>query len=257
MAEEIKTSVPLIDRVIELQPARLINVEGYTYVDKDKTITMFKPPVASTIEIHTLSGLVGLLEENVENFENIDGASFVVHVEAYDEVSLIATSSDVFGRRAQPVKVKALKPERAFSFNAYMPQEEFVIALRSLFVQTLQLELLAEVAGNLAKETEIRQEDDGFTQRVTAKDGVVRLKEVTVKPRVTLQPFRTFLEVEQPEGEYIFRVQHDERKGNLCALFEADGGLWKLKSLDLVKGWLKNALSGSANETVNNLRVIA
>lgn len=257
MAEEIKTNVQLIDRVIELQPARLFNVGGFDYIDKDKAVSMFKPPVPKTIEIHTLSGLVGLLEENVERFGSIDGASFVVHVEAYDQVSLIATSSDVFGWRMQPVKVTALEPEKTFAFNTYVPQEEFVIALRSLFVQTWQLDQLAELAGNLAKETEIRQEDDGFTQRVTAKDGVVRLKEVTVKPRVTLQPFRTFLEVEQPDGEYIFRVQHDERRGNLCALFEADGGLWKLKSLDNVKGWLKNALAASDNAVVNGLKVIA
>ena len=257
MAEEIKTSVPLIDRVIELQPARLIDIEGYTFIDKDKTASMFKPPVPSAIEIHTLSGFVGLLEQNVEKFGTTDGLNFVVHVESFDEVSLIATSSDVFGRRAQPVKVKALRPERQFAFNQYHAQEEFVIALRSLFVQTPELDAVAELAGNLAKQSEVRQEDDGFTQRVTAKDGVVRLKEITVKPRVSLQPFRTFLEVDQPAGEYIFRIQHDERRGNLCALFEADGGLWKLRAMDLVRAWLRTNLAGSSVAGVSDLQVIA
>ena len=257
MADETKATVPVIDRVIELQPARLLDVDGFPYIDKGNIVAMFKPPIATTLEVHTLSGFVGMLEGDVEAFASELYPNIAVQVEAYDEVALIATDSDKYGRRFKPVVAKALKPEKQFAFNQYMAQEEFVIALSSLFVQTESLLALAQVAGNLAKETEIRQEDDGFTQRVTAKDGVVRLKEITVKPRVTLQPFRTFLEVDQPEGEYIFRVQHDERRGNLCALFEADGGLWKLKAMDILSSWLKNQLAGSTNVVVNGLKVIA
>ena len=84
-------------------------------------------------------------------------------------------------------------------------------------------------------------------------DGMPPIVSADIKPRVTLQPFRTFLEVEQPAGEYIFRVQ----PGNSCALFEADGGLWRLKAMDLVKGWLKNNLAASTNPVVSNLQVIA
>lgn len=39
-------------------------------------------------------------------------------------------------------------------------------------------------------------------------------------------PFRTFLEVEQPESEFLLRV--DAEKG--IGLFEADGGIWKLEA---------------------------
>ena len=38
--------------------------------------------------------------------------------------------------------------------------------------------------------------------------------------------FRTFLEVEQPESEFLLRVDPDEGIG----FFEADGGIWKLEA---------------------------
>ena len=49
---------------------------------------------------------------------------------------------------------------------------------------------------------------------------------VEVRPRVQLRPFRTFLEVEQPESEFLLRVDADKGIG----LFEADGGVWKLEA---------------------------
>ena len=47
-----------------------------------------------------------------------------------------------------------------------------------------------------------------------------------VRPYVNMQPFRTFLEVEQPESVFLLRL---DGNGNV-GLFEADGGVWKLEA---------------------------
>lgn len=249
-------SVPVIDRVIELQPARTLDVHGFTYIDKDKAVELFKPAVPQPLSIHTLSGFMGLLELDFEGFRGTDSGVFI-QVESFDEVNLVGAVSDPFGRRQTFIKAKALPPERRFRFNEYMPQEEFNIGLRSLFVQTSELDGLVALAGNIAKEAEVRQQDDGFSQSVTAKAGVHLVREVVVKPRVTLKPFRTFHEVEQPDSDFIFRVQHSDTKGNLCALFEADGGRWKNIATETVRQWLTNAVHGSHELQVNALAVIA
>lgn len=57
---------------------------------------------------------------------------------------------------------------------------------------------------------------------VSGLDAVCKL----VRPRIKLQPFRTFLEVAQPESEFLLRV--DSEKG--IAFFEADGGIWRLEA---------------------------
>jgi hypothetical protein len=49
-------------------------------------------------------------------------------------------------------------------------------------------------------------EDSGITQKVGMKTGAVLKTTETLRPRVTLAPFRTFREVVQPASEFIFRV---------------------------------------------------
>ena len=63
-------------------------------------------------------------------------------------------------------------------------------------------------------------------KQVEARQGVDLKAMVAVKPRVKLIPFRTFLEVPQPESEFLLRVDKDKGVG----FFEADGGIWKLEA---------------------------
>lgn len=79
--------------------------------------------------------------------------------------------------------------------------------------------------------------DNGVTQTVEARQGVALNAVVEIKPRVMLRPFRTFLEVEQPESEFLLRVDPDEGIG----FFEADGGIWKLEAKkNIADYFLKN-----------------
>lgn len=79
--------------------------------------------------------------------------------------------------------------------------------------------------------------DNGVTQTVEARQGVALNAMVEIKPRVMLRPFRTFLEVEQPESEFLLRVDPDEGIG----FFEADGGIWKLEAKkNIADYFLKN-----------------
>ena len=54
-----------------------------------------------------------------------------------------------------------------------------------------------------------------------------------------LKPFRTFLEVAQPESEFILRVND---KGNI-GLFEADGGVWKLEAKRNIAAYFEKELA--------------
>ena len=56
-----------------------------------------------------------------------------------------------------------------------------------------------------------------------ARQGVSLKTMVAVKPRVALRPYRTFLEVDQPESEFLLRLDDNGNVG----LFEADGGMWE------------------------------
>lgn len=53
------------------------------------------------------------------------------------------------------------------------------------------------------------------------------------------RPFCTFLEVEQPESEFLLRVDPDEGIG----FFEADGGIWKLEAKKNIADYFKANLA--------------
>ena len=53
-----------------------------------------------------------------------------------------------------------------------------------------------------------------------------------------LKPYRTFVEVEQPESKFVFRMQ----TGPEMALFEADGGAWRIQAMKNIKEYLEKEL---------------
>ena len=85
--------------------------------------------------------------------------------------------------------------------------------------------------------------DDGISQRVTVRDGVVRVNDVVIKNPVYLRPFRTFCEIDQPESPFILRIKNSDGKGvPEIALYEADGGLWKHRAIQGIQAYLDKAL---------------
>lgn len=80
--------------------------------------------------------------------------------------------------------------------------------------------------------------DNGVTQTVEARKGVALMGNVQIKPRVTLRPFRTFLEIEQPESEFILRLDDDGE----INLIGADGGAWKLEAVRNIAAYFETQL---------------
>ncbi len=103
---------------------------------------------------------------------------------------------------------------------------------------------ILKIVGNI-KDKAVRQYgDDGITQQVTAKTGLALVEDVPVPNPVMLAPFRTFMEVEQPESKFVFRMKRGD-DGPECALFEADGGAWKLEAMKRIKAYLQAELDGT------------
>ncbi|MEL7059468.1 MAG: hypothetical protein AAGN46_05525 [Acidobacteriota bacterium] len=106
-------------------------------------------------------------------------------------------------------------------------------------------ELLLYIARIKDDVTDVR-EDDGVSQSYAAvASGPKAAGEtawVPVPGRVILQPWRTFHEVDQPSSVFTFRMRKG-RSGPELALFEADGGMWRLEAMRSVKGRLEELLA--------------
>lgn len=122
--------------------------------------------------------------------------------------------------------------------DGFREQEKAIIELRSRFAPSEGVDYLLDLLSRISKDSGVTTNDNGISQTVEARQGVALKANVQVRPRVSLRPFRTFQEVEQPESEFLLRLDEEGRIG----LFEADGGMWKLTARRTVKAFLESAL---------------
>lgn len=189
------------------------------------------------IQLSTLTGLVEYIRENLD--AEIYRKRMMIQVVSETEVRLLSQFNEDM-KRWEVVDVKARVPE--ICLDRFLEQEKFIIQMQSMFLDTPDKALVMQVAGNVEDRTVASYGDDGVTQRATVRTGIANMEDVVVPNPVRLKPFRTFHEVGQPEIEFVFRMKNAER-GISCALFEADGGMWKFHAVHEIAEYLKAELA--------------
>jgi hypothetical protein len=187
----------------------------------------------AALQVRSLSGLVDYLISNFDSDQLSEQK--MIHIVSPTEVIAFSTFNRDY-QRNEYIKATAMLP--AFQFDRWYDSEDFNIKLQSAFVKNDYRDIMLQVVGNIREENVRQVGDDGISQAVQAKVGVATVATVQVPNPVVLAPFRTFVEVDQPESEFIFRMQN----GPKCALFEADGGAWKLSAMRNIKEFLQAAL---------------
>ena len=116
--------------------------------------------------------------------------------------------------------------------------EEAMIALRTRFQPTADTEYALKLLSDITTGSHVTYNDNGIATTIVTKTGVALQQNATIKPIVTLRPYRTFQELEQPESEFLIRI--NERGINFI---EADGGMWKLTARQTIKKYIEAALA--------------
>lgn len=127
----------------------------------------------------------------------------------------------------------------SISVNQYMSQEHAVIELQSLYAVTDDRDYLLALLSRIDVNQGVSSVDNGISQEVSVRTGAVLKEQQTVQPIVHLQPYRTFLEVEQPASDFLLRLDKDGHP----ALYEADGGAWKLEAKRNIAAYLGEKLA--------------
>ncbi|TCJ05062.1 hypothetical protein [Cytobacillus praedii] len=198
---------------------------------------LIEDPTPSPLQVRSLSGLVEYIQSEFDKDEFIQR---MIHVVSPTEVVAFSSFNGNY-KRNDYIEANAMLP--AFTFDRFYDSEDFNIKLQSAFVKNDDRDIMLKVVGNIKEEAVQTVGDDGVSQSVVAKTGVATVGNVLVPNPVVLAPYRTFVEVVQPESEFIFRM----RKGPECALFEADGGAWKLAAMRNIKEYLEASLAQEIN----------
>lgn len=215
-----------------------IDYAGRKYTDK-QMVALPQAITAAALNTSTLTSVTDYITSQADS-EALEGTGkFIAHVVSHDCVKLY---KELNADKKRDSLISASIDGCKFQFGQFMSVEQFIINLQSLFVQGESTANLLEFIGSVQDGTAVKQQDDGVTQRVTAKTGVSLAKTVPVPNPVYLRPFRTFAEIEQPQSAFVFRVRKDEQRGVTAALFEADGAAWKNEAIIEIKDFLKSQL---------------
>lgn len=201
------------------------------------------------LELSSLTSLVEYVRKQLD--DTGEYANLIIHVTDHDTVEVKTELDDESKRRTLAV-AKAIIPN--IPFGRYQDVEQFNIMLQSAFIDNGDSNLLLQFASAIKIDKGAEIADNGVSQTTTIKSGVSSLAQAKTPNPVTLKPYRTFFEVDQPESKFVFRI--NDNPG--CALFEADGGIWRAEAKALIAEYLHNNLIVEQGaEAVKNITILA
>ena len=115
--------------------------------------------------------------------------------------------------------------------------DQAAVALQTRFQDSADRLYTIQLLSNITTGAKVTYADNGIATSIVTSKGVSLQQNSTIKPLVKLRPYRTFQEIEQPEGLFLIRI--DERG---ITFTEADGGMWKLEARKTIAKYLEDNL---------------
>lgn len=226
-----------IEKIEDMTGPKVIETVQGTFSDKD--LYRIENKLADTIVLLSLSGLAEMIKQEINEYN----LPLFVRATSAERVHVFGAIRDDMQRE---MPYTAIAKFIGFDYDRYMSIENMIIGLKSRFAPTEDRDYLVKLLGNITDQQSVQTKDDGITQSATIKSGIQLVGEQRIKPIVSLKPYRTFLEVEQPESDFLIRL-----KDGSAALFEADGGAWEREAVKNVADKLRELL-----EDVPNVHII-
>ena len=213
-----------LEKVEEMVQPQTLTEGIRTFVDKP--MHMLVDEIAADTPLHTnsLSSVADYIKSNADFDALASDGRKIIHVEDEKTVWLY-TEMNSFKKRSALLLASAWVS--SFPFGQWLSLENFIISVQANFVADEHRDELLSFVATVKQDTGVEQQDDGVTQKVTTRSGVSLSRTSKVPNPISLRPFRTFSEVEQPESSFVFRIKAEEGCGVKAALFAADGDAWR------------------------------
>jgi hypothetical protein len=239
--QAMKTLVDTAKEAVTPLNIEPIDIHGHQYTSQ-KLVRIEVPsePQTTAIEVSTLAAFVDYV-----NREGLDD-DFKLKDERFVMVAgpqTVVLKSHIFGENKQREDLIIAKAGLTpFQFGAFIPHEEFIIALATKFVQTPGMVALLGLIASVSDENISTSKDDGISQEAIVRAGLALERRIDMPTRPTLRPFRSFTDVEPVESTFLLRARKSPQ-GPTFALLECDGGDWKPKTTAKLVEFLRTKLS--------------
>lgn len=234
-----------IEKLQEMDAPHEIDYSGRKFVDKEMSV-LPQEALTQPLKTSTLTSIVDYITSGTDAAP-LPASKFVIHVSGYNTVELY---KELNSDKRRDHLLSASFEASDFPYGRFLPIENFIINLQSMFKQDDDTAALLEFVGSVKNNSNVEQLDDGVSQKVQAMNGISLAKNVKAPNPVCLCPFRTFSEIEQPQSAFVFRLRKDDSQGVTAALFEADGSAWKHEAILEIKKFFEDAFSSSEKEKI-------
>lgn len=226
-----------IEKIIDISRPVLSVVEGRTFCLTSNEANEVRPTLdsADCIVLNSLDSLVKMVKTEALNLYH---APIYITIPTHTKVICFAQpDAEKRCMRQQFYEAKATDVP-GWDANMQLKFEEAMIAVRTRFQDTNDSAYTLKLLSDITTGSKITYSDNGIATSVVTKTGVALQTNEAIRPIVTLKPYRTFQEVEQPASQFLIRIT--DRGINFV---EADGGMWKLAARDTIKKYLSEVFS--------------
>lgn len=242
-----------LEYLVSMGSKETMEVKDKTYIVGGNDILQVEGQTQGALETATLQSIVDYLSRDLDHALTSQG-QVIVHITDPTHVSVFGeTNGDK--NRDRLLQVNADLPD-GIAFGRYYDMESFNIVLQSRVVDVQDRGKLLALVGNV-KDSNVRTiGDNGITQTTTVKTGVASVNDVVVPNPAMLAPYRTFAEVEQPVSSFVFRMRNSNDE-LAAALFEADGGAWRIEAIANIREWLEDHLADSLGSDMQRVTILS
>lgn len=228
-----------IEKIEELAKPIILDKDGRTYaVDKYGEAHEIIPEAVYQVclELNSLDALVQMVRtEGVRGDRSAD--KLYLSVKDHMTVTCFGhPQKDLREARINYYEAQA-KDVPGWDGEVKMAFDKAAVALQTRFQDGGDRDYTLTLLSQITCGAKVTYNDIGVATTVVTQKGVSLQQNSTIRPLVKLRPYRTFQEVEQPEGLFLIRI--DERG---ITFTEADGGMWKLAARKTIKAYLEEAL---------------
>ncbi len=241
-----------VEKIEQMAGPKIFEVNGHTFFADGATYGEVKPDVEvpEELPLTSLDAMVKMVRS--EGLSSPYRAESPIYITVPDPLTVRAfcTVMPSACQCHRPMLYKATAADvPGWAPEVKMPFEQAAVALQTRFQEGGDRDYTIQLLSMITTGVKVTYNDIGVATNVVTSKGVVLQENSQIKPLVKLRPYRTFQEVEQPEGLFLIRI--DERG---ISFIEADGGMWKLTARQTVAEWLADRLE---DEVKNGDVVIA
>lgn len=233
-----------IETILGISKPEIREIDGRQFVISYSGAKEVRPTIdaAEPLDLHSLDALVKLVKtEALAKYK----APVYLTIPTHEKVQCFLRPDSEKRENRQFLYFASAVDVPGWEGATTLKFEEAMIAIRTRFQETPDSQYALKLLSDITTGSKVTYNDNGIATSVVTKTGVALQSNEAIRPIVTLRPYRTFQEVEQPASPFLIRI--NERGINFV---EADGGMWKLQARRTVKEYLDQAFEAEIESGV-------